>query len=274
MDKSDIRDFRKWHRQAALRSKQAGFDLVYVYAAHSGTLLTHFLSRRINSRSDEYGGSLENRVRLFRELIEDTKDAVGDSCAVAVRFCVEEFLGEQGITSENEGKEIIEMLAELPVRHPRPTFLVSLERKRIDHDRAAVHELDVIRAGILERHLVSQREPLHAKRQQGRVLQLAEAPLVGIRDERDLGREQRAVMTGRGGRRWLDFLVRDQPVLLHQCLVQARLHQGCVIVGVGLIDLAVDLVLVAKDEPAGVPERGPDGVINHDRSRALLRPVS
>ena len=113
-DKSDIRDFRKWHRQAAMRSKQAGFDLVYVYAAHSGTLLTHFLSRLINRRTDEYGGSLENRVRLFRELIEDTKDAVGDSCAVAVRFCVEEFLGAQGITSENEGKEIIEMLAELP----------------------------------------------------------------------------------------------------------------------------------------------------------------
>jgi len=114
IDKSDIRDFRKWHRQAALRSKQAGFDLVYVYAAHSGTLLTNFLSRRINRRTDEYGGSLENRVRLFRELIEDTKDAVGDSCAVAVRFCVEEFLGAQGITSDNEGKEIWEMLAELP----------------------------------------------------------------------------------------------------------------------------------------------------------------
>ena len=77
-------------------------------------LLSDFLSRRINRRTDEYGGSLENRVRLFRELIEDTKDAVGDSCAVAVRFGVEEFLGSQGITSENEGKEIVEMLAELP----------------------------------------------------------------------------------------------------------------------------------------------------------------
>ena len=114
MDKTDIANFRKWHKKAALRSKQAGFDLIYVYAAHSGTLLTHFLSRRINRRTDEYGGSLENRVRLFRELIEETKDAVGDSCAVAVRFAVEEFLGPMGITSENEGKEIVEMLAELP----------------------------------------------------------------------------------------------------------------------------------------------------------------
>ena len=42
-----------------------------------------------NQRSDEYGGSLENRVRLLRELIEDTKDAVGDRCGVVVRLAVE-----------------------------------------------------------------------------------------------------------------------------------------------------------------------------------------
>ena len=114
MNKADIRDFRKWHRQAALRAKQAEFDLVYVYAGHSLTLLMHFLSRRFNHRTDEYGGSLENRVRLFREALEDTKDAVGHRCAVAVRFAVDELLGSKGITSENEGREVVEMLAEIP----------------------------------------------------------------------------------------------------------------------------------------------------------------
>ena len=114
MTKADIRDFRKWHRQAALRAKQADFDLIYVYAGHCLTLLMHFLSRRFNQRTDEYGGSMENRVRLFREVIEDTKDAVGDKCAVAVRFAVDELLGPKGITSENEGREVVEMLAELP----------------------------------------------------------------------------------------------------------------------------------------------------------------
>ena len=53
----------------------------------------HFLQQRRNHRSDEYGGSLENRVRLLRELIEDTKEAVGDTCAVAVRFATDEFIG-------------------------------------------------------------------------------------------------------------------------------------------------------------------------------------
>ena len=114
MDKRDIREYRQWHRDAALRSKRAGFDVVYVYASHDLSLPVHFLQRRKNDRTDEYGGSLENRVRLLREVIEDTKDAVGDRCAVAVRFGVDELLGPDGITSAGEGREVIEMLAELP----------------------------------------------------------------------------------------------------------------------------------------------------------------
>ncbi len=114
MDKGDIRSLRRWHRDAALRARKAGFDIVYVYAGHDLGLPMHFLSRRHNRRSDEYGGSLENRARLLRELIEDTKDAVGDRCAVAVRLAVDELLGEQGLTAEAEGREVIELLAELP----------------------------------------------------------------------------------------------------------------------------------------------------------------
>ena len=83
MDKTDISTFRRWHVDAAKRAKKAGFDIIYVYAGHDMTLLQHFLLARHNHRSDEYGGSFENRLRLFREVIEDTKEAVGDSCAIA-----------------------------------------------------------------------------------------------------------------------------------------------------------------------------------------------
>jgi len=114
MDREDIRNVRKWHRQAALRAKQAGFDIVYCYAGHGMTAAMQFIVRRYNDRTDEYGGSLENRVRFLRELIEDTKDAVGDRCAVAVRFAVDELLGEDGITHQGEGHDVIAMLAELP----------------------------------------------------------------------------------------------------------------------------------------------------------------
>jgi dimethylamine/trimethylamine dehydrogenase len=111
--KDDLKQVRKWHRNAAIRAKKSGFDIIYCYAAHNMTLAFHLLSK-YNDRTDEYGGSLENRVRFLRELIEDTKDAVGDKCAVAVRFAVDELLGDEGMQHDGEAKEIVSMLAELP----------------------------------------------------------------------------------------------------------------------------------------------------------------
>ncbi len=113
MDRADIKAFRSWQRDAAVRAKRAGFDIIYVYAGHD-YLPFQFLSRRHNHRSDHYGGSLVNRVRLLREMIEDTKEAVGATCAVAVRLAVDELHGPDGITSEGEGREVVSMLAELP----------------------------------------------------------------------------------------------------------------------------------------------------------------
>ncbi len=114
MDKSDIREFRKWHVDAAKRAKKVGYDIVYTYAAHGTmTLLFQFLLQRYNHRSDEYGGSLENRSRLVREVLADTKDAVGDVCAVAFRFGVDELLGEEGMTV-SEAEDLIGLMAEMP----------------------------------------------------------------------------------------------------------------------------------------------------------------
>ncbi|MEM6375871.1 MAG: FAD-dependent oxidoreductase, partial [Pseudomonadota bacterium] len=114
MDLEDIRNYRRWHRQAALRAKRAGFDIVVVYAGHDLAMPQHFLSRRHNQRSDEYGGSLENRIRLFREVLEETKEAVGDTMAVITRFAVDEMIGEDGLEWHSEGREAVEMLADLP----------------------------------------------------------------------------------------------------------------------------------------------------------------
>ncbi|TDK51458.1 FAD-dependent oxidoreductase [Antarcticimicrobium luteum] len=113
MDKTDIKTFRHWHKRAALRARDAGFDIVYVYATH-GYLISNFLNPRMNTRSDEYGGSMENRTRLVRELIEETKEAVGDRCAVAVRFAADERIGEDGMPIHGERRDMFEMLAEMP----------------------------------------------------------------------------------------------------------------------------------------------------------------
>ena len=116
MDKSDIRDVRMWHRKAALRAKEARFDIVYVYATH-GYLISHFLSPTTNKRIDEYGGNLENRMRFISEIIEDTKEAVGDSMAVAVRFSAETNAltsGGDGNPIRGETEEILGSFGELP----------------------------------------------------------------------------------------------------------------------------------------------------------------
>ncbi|HLY55546.1 MAG TPA: FAD-dependent oxidoreductase [Stellaceae bacterium] len=113
MDRKDIANIRKWHREAALRARRAGFDLVYVYAAHGFGFLHHFLSRRFNDRTDEYGGSLENRSRLMREITEDTKEAVGDTCAVPVRISMDELMGPDGL-ERAEVEDMIGLMADLP----------------------------------------------------------------------------------------------------------------------------------------------------------------
>ena len=114
MDKADIREFRRWHKAAAIRAKQAGFDIVYVYAGHEMSLPHHFLLPEYNQRIDEYGGSLENRLRLTKELLQDTQEAIGDSCAVAFRFAVDQMLGSDGMQAHEEGRAVVEMLADIP----------------------------------------------------------------------------------------------------------------------------------------------------------------
>jgi len=96
---------------AAKRARSAGFDVVYIYAG-MGFGPYQFLLRWTNKRTDEYGGCLANRVRLMREILEDVKEAVGQSCAIAVRFSTNELLDVPGETLESEAHEIVSMLAD------------------------------------------------------------------------------------------------------------------------------------------------------------------
>ncbi|SLN26175.1 Trimethylamine dehydrogenase [Falsiruegeria litorea R37] len=113
MDKSDIKAFRRRHREAAIRAREAGFDIVYLYCSHENSILSQFFSPYLNDRSDEYGGSLENRMRLFHEVLADTKDAVGDRCAVAIRFSVAQ-LQRHRIIERDELRDIVEATANMP----------------------------------------------------------------------------------------------------------------------------------------------------------------
>jgi dimethylamine/trimethylamine dehydrogenase len=98
LEKSDIRRIQEDWVEAAKRARRAGFDIVYVYGADS-YLPVQFLSSFYNKRTDEYGGSLENRARFWRETLEVVKEAVGDDCTIAVRIAVDA-LGPAGVHLE------------------------------------------------------------------------------------------------------------------------------------------------------------------------------
>lgn len=113
LSKAEIRDLRRWFVNAAKRSREAGFDLICLYGAHGFGIFQHFLSRATNQRSDEYGGSLENRSRFAREVIADMRDAVGDTMALTLRVSLDETIGELGF-SNAEVRDFIEMNKDLP----------------------------------------------------------------------------------------------------------------------------------------------------------------
>ena len=113
MDRDDIRDLLRWQAEGARKARSAGFDIIYVYAG-MGYLPYEFLLPEYNQRSDEYGGSVENRVRLVREMIEVTKEAVGDTCGVALRISLEELRAKPGTHAESEAHEVIAALKDLP----------------------------------------------------------------------------------------------------------------------------------------------------------------
>lgn len=85
MTKEDIEKVKDDFINAAIRTKKAGFNGVEIHSAHE-YLLSHFYSPITNKRSDEYGGNLENRMRLQNEIIQEIRKAVGEDYIVAIRF--------------------------------------------------------------------------------------------------------------------------------------------------------------------------------------------
>jgi dimethylamine/trimethylamine dehydrogenase len=112
MDREDIRDLRRWFRNAFRRSQAAGFDLICLYGAHGFGILQHFLSRATNQRSDEYGGSLENRARFLREVVEEAREETRGEVAISLRLSLHE-AGPFGF-SNAEVRDFIEMHGDLP----------------------------------------------------------------------------------------------------------------------------------------------------------------
>jgi hypothetical protein len=98
--------------EAGRRCLDAGFDGVQIHAAH-GYLLSQFLSRLANRRTDEWGGSLENRLRLLREVYLELRTRLGDDAVIGTKLNCDDF-SESGFAVE-ESAEVADELARLGI---------------------------------------------------------------------------------------------------------------------------------------------------------------
>lgn len=106
--REEIADIVQKFGQAARRVKEGGFDGVEVHAAHH-YFLHSFLSPVTNHRQDEYGGSLENRTRILREIVESIRATCGRDFPLMFRISIEEYIGPKGYHGDT-GIRICQML--------------------------------------------------------------------------------------------------------------------------------------------------------------------
>ena len=112
----EIHSIVKSFGDGAYNAKRAGFDGVQIHAVHEGYLIDQFAISLFNQRTDEYGGSLENRLRFAREIVEEIKRRCGDDFPVTLRFSLKSMIKDfrkgalPGEEFEEKGRDIEEGL--------------------------------------------------------------------------------------------------------------------------------------------------------------------
>lgn len=114
LTKEEIRSIVKKFGDGAYNAKRAGFDGVQIHAVHEGYLIDQFAISFFNQRKDEYGGSLENRLRFAREIVEEIKGRCGKDFPVVMRYSPKSFIKDwrvgalPGEEFEEKGRDISE----------------------------------------------------------------------------------------------------------------------------------------------------------------------
>ncbi|MCQ2251641.1 MAG: NAD(P)/FAD-dependent oxidoreductase, partial [Bacteroidales bacterium] len=114
LSKEQLADIVKAYADAATLCKRAGYEMIMVHAGH-GWLLHQFLSPYLNHRTDEYGGSLENRMRLMVEVLTAVRQAVGEGFPIEVRISGSELFDggygiEDGIKIAQAAEPLVDMI--------------------------------------------------------------------------------------------------------------------------------------------------------------------
>jgi 2,4-dienoyl-CoA reductase-like NADH-dependent reductase (Old Yellow Enzyme family)/thioredoxin reductase len=129
LTKEEIGELVDRFGKAALRAKKAGFDIVEIQAGH-GLLINQFLSPLYNKRKDEFGGSLDGRIRFPKMIVEKIRDYAGKSFPISVRLGVEE--SEEGGIKIEEGRQIAKKLSDVGVDAIHVTLGGTSMEKRLE----------------------------------------------------------------------------------------------------------------------------------------------
>ena len=106
---AEIKDVIAKFIQGAKVAQYANFDGVEVHCAH-GYLLNQFVSPYLNRRTDEYGGNLENRLRIVKEIMEGIRKLAGPNFPISVRISADDLLGDEGGMKLFEAQEMAKLL--------------------------------------------------------------------------------------------------------------------------------------------------------------------
>lgn len=114
LTKEEIRYIVEQFGKGAFNAKRAGFDGVQIHAVHEGYLIDQFAIALFNQRTDEYGGSLENRLRFAKEIVEEIKKTCGQDFPVTLRYSPKSFIKDfregalPGEEFEEKGRDLKE----------------------------------------------------------------------------------------------------------------------------------------------------------------------
>ena len=131
MDRSDMDKVRDDYVRSATMAAEAGFDMIEFHGAH-GYLLSSFISPMSNIRTDEYGGSIENRMKFPLEVLRAVRAAWPSDKPISVRISAEDWVGERGTSGDdaveiarlfhNNGADIIHVSAGQTSSEQKPTY--------------------------------------------------------------------------------------------------------------------------------------------------------
>ncbi|WPC41601.1 FAD-dependent oxidoreductase [Clostridium sp. JS66] len=129
----EIKSIVKKFGDGAYNAKRAGFDGVQIHAVHEGYLIDQFAISLFNHRTDEYGGSLENRLRFAHEIVEEIKNRCGEDFPVALRYSPKSFIKDLR-DGALPGEEFVEKGRDLEEGIEAAKLLVSYGYDSLDTD--------------------------------------------------------------------------------------------------------------------------------------------